>query len=75
MTCKMWSFTGTEVMYIHVELPPITDEKVNFQQTKIVRGSSLPVTMQLHGELNCSFFLCLHGFIPATDRCGYKKNR
>ena len=47
-------------MYIHVELPPITDDKVNFQEAKIVRGSSLPIAKQLHGQYKVNMLNCCH---------------
>lgn len=49
MICLIISL-GTEVMGIHVELPPISEKKVNFKNNNIIRGSSLPLTKQLHGR-------------------------
>ncbi|XP_045190938.2 putative ferric-chelate reductase 1 [Mercenaria mercenaria] len=42
-------YEGTDVISKHIELPPVSDVKVNFQESVVVRGSSLPIAKQIHG--------------------------
>ncbi|XP_045188788.2 putative ferric-chelate reductase 1 isoform X1 [Mercenaria mercenaria] len=61
-------YKGTEVIGIHVQLPLISSRKVSFQENEIIRGSSLPLTKQIHGSLMLIGWMWLIGIATIVAR-------
>lgn len=43
---------ATDAMKHHTELPVVSENKINFYEAKIIRGSNLPILTQAHGTLS-----------------------
>ncbi|PVD30441.1 hypothetical protein C0Q70_09707 [Pomacea canaliculata] len=59
---------GTDVINKHVDLPVVTDRKVNFQGKDIYRGSSLPLEVRAHAGLMALAWIVLAGITTAMSR-------